>query len=106
FQEMMENLRVTEGQSGQGEGSPGQQAMEGLADTLREQQGLSDQAFRDLQEQFNPGTGTGEGRGGEDQGSEGDLAGRQDALRKKLESQRDALPGSGEAGDAARGALE
>lgn len=106
FQEMMENLRVTEGQSGQGEGSPGQQAMEGLADTLREQQGLSDQAFRDLQEQFNPGTGTGEGQSSEGQGGEGDLAARQDALRKQLERQRDALPGSGEAGDAARGALE
>ncbi|MFD0860057.1 TIGR02302 family protein [Roseovarius aquimarinus] len=66
FQEMMENLRVTEGQPGQGEGSPGQQAMEGLADTLRQQQGLSDQAFRDLQEQFNPGA-----RAGESQGNEG-----------------------------------
>ena len=34
--------------------------MEGLADTLREQQGLSDQAFRDLQEQFNPNAQAGE----------------------------------------------
>ncbi|WP_281968400.1 TIGR02302 family protein [Roseovarius nanhaiticus] len=65
FQEMMENLRVTEGQPGQGEGSPGQQAMEGLADTLREQQGLSDQAFRDLQEQFNPGAQAGQSQGNE-----------------------------------------
>ena len=29
-----------------------EQAMEGLAETLRDQQGLSDEAFRDLQEQF------------------------------------------------------
>ena len=65
FQEMMENLRVTEGQQGQGEGSPGQQAMEGLADTLRQQQGLSDQAFRDLQEQFNPGAQSGQSPGNE-----------------------------------------
>ena len=65
FQEMMENLRVTEGQQGQGEGSPGQQAMEGLAETLRQQQGLSDQAFRDLQEQFNPGAQAGESQGNE-----------------------------------------
>ena len=65
FQEMMENMRVTEGQPGDGEGSPGQQAMEGLADTLREQQGLSDQAFRDLQEQFNPGAQAGESQGNE-----------------------------------------
>ncbi len=57
FQEMMENMRVTQQQQGQGEG---QEAMEGLADTLREQQGLSDQAFRDLQEQFNPNARTGE----------------------------------------------
>ncbi len=55
LQEMMENMRVTEGQPGQGGKSPGQEAMEGLADTLREQQELSDQAFRDLQEQFNQG---------------------------------------------------
>ncbi|WP_146584698.1 TIGR02302 family protein [Puniceibacterium confluentis] len=53
LREMMENMRVTQGQ-GQGQQSPGQQAMEGLAETLREQQGLSDQAFRDLQDQFNP----------------------------------------------------
>ena len=59
LQQLMENMRVTEGQQGQG-GSEGQQAMEGLADTLKEQQGLSDQAFRDLQEQFNPGAGKGE----------------------------------------------
>ncbi len=65
FQQMMENMRVTEGQGQQGQ-SPGQQAMEGLAETLRDQQGLSDQAFRDLQEQFNPGA-----RSGQSQGNEG-----------------------------------
>ena len=62
LQQMMENMRVTQGQQGQGDQSEGQQAMEGLADTLREQQGLSDQAFRDLQEQFNPGAGQGQSR--------------------------------------------
>ncbi|WP_298678810.1 TIGR02302 family protein [uncultured Lentibacter sp.] len=84
FQEMMENMRVTQNQSGQGEG---QQAMEGLAETLREQQGLSDQAFRDLQEQFNPNarageSGENEGRnGGEGRGEqhEGQGEGRADA---------------------------
>lgn len=65
LQEMMENMRVTQGQQGQGGQSPGEQAMEGLAETLREQQGLSDQAFRDLQEQFNPGAQTGENQGNE-----------------------------------------
>lgn len=65
LQEMMENMQVTEGQQGQGQQSPGQQAMEGLAETLREQQGLSDQAFRDLQEQFNPGANQGESQSNE-----------------------------------------
>ena len=64
LQEMLENMRVTqdEGQRGQ---SPGEQAMEGLAETLRDQQGLSDRAFRDLQEQFNPNAQTGENQGNE-----------------------------------------
>lgn len=65
LQEMMENMQVTQGQQGQGGQSAGEQAMEGLADTLREQQGLSDQAFRDLQEQFNPGAQAGESQGNE-----------------------------------------
>ena len=136
LQQMMENMRVTQGQ-GQGGQSEGQQAMEGLAETLRNQQGLSDQAFRDLQEQFNPGANSGEnrnnegrsggqGRGqshegqrgeggsqdgnppeGEPGGGAGSLADRQQALRDELRRQREGLPGAGtEAGDAARDALE
>ncbi|WP_299968239.1 TIGR02302 family protein [uncultured Roseobacter sp.] len=66
LQEMMENMRAAQSQPGQGGQSPGEQAMEGLSETLREQQGLSDQAFRDLQEQFNPGA-----RAGESQENEG-----------------------------------
>ncbi|MEO1474446.1 MAG: DUF4175 family protein, partial [Pseudomonadota bacterium] len=71
LRQMMENMQVTQGQQG-GQQSEGQQAMEGLAETLREQQGLSDEAFRDLQEQFNPNAQQGqsqqnEGRSG-DQG--------------------------------------
>lgn len=68
LQQMMENMRVTQGQ-GQGQQSEGQQAMEGLAETLRDQQGLSDQAFRDLQEQFNPGANS--GRDQQNQGRDG-----------------------------------
>lgn len=64
LQEMLENMQVTQGQGGDGQ-SPGEQAMEGLAETLREQQGLSDQAFRDLQEQFNPNAQAGESQGNE-----------------------------------------
>ncbi|UWQ17882.1 DUF4175 domain-containing protein [Jannaschia sp. M317] len=79
LQEMMENMQVTQGQPGQGgEGQQGegQQAMEDLRDQLREQQGLSDEAFRELQEQFNPNAQAGEsaeneGRnGGQGRGTE------------------------------------
>ncbi len=130
FQQMMENMRVTQGQ-GQGQQSEGQQAMEGLAETLREQQGLSDQAFRDLQEQFNPGAQSGESQGNEgrsgglgrgqshdgqgqgsnqpgdgQQGQQGSLADRQQALRDELRQQEQGLPGGGTPeGDAAREAL-
>ncbi|MEO0923218.1 MAG: DUF4175 family protein, partial [Pseudomonadota bacterium] len=119
-----------------------QQAMEGLAETLREQQGLSDDAFRDLQEQYNPGAqagesqgnrgrsgGQGEGQSHEGQGSgdgqqpgsgEGDqqsaqgqggggdaLSDRQEALRRELQRQREALPNlNGEASEDARRALD
>ena len=65
LQQLMENMRVTEGQPGQNGQNPGEQAMEGLSETLREQQGLSDQAFRDLQEQYNPGSNAGESQGNE-----------------------------------------
>ncbi len=127
LQQMMQNMRVTQGQ-GQGGQSEGQQAMEGLAETLREQQGLSDQAFRDLQEQFNPGAQAGENQGNqgrnggqglgqshEGQGGQGDpsgaeqgsLADRQQALRDELRRQQGNLPGAGTPeGDAARDALD
>ncbi|MEM6482275.1 MAG: TIGR02302 family protein [Pseudomonadota bacterium] len=155
FQEMMENMQVARGQ-GQGQQSPGQEAMEGLAETLRDQQGLSDEAFRDFQEQYNPGAQSGqsqsnqgrdgaqgqgqshqqgpgnpgnnqgtqgggdgrqsaeEGQGGQGQPNgrqPGDLAGsladRQEALRRELQRQQQGLPNlGGEAGDAARDALD
>ncbi|AHC99863.1 TIGR02302 family protein [Leisingera methylohalidivorans] len=151
FQEMMENMRMTRAQQRQGEGSQGREAMEGLGETLREQQGLSDQAFRDLQEQFNPGARSGESQGNEGRdgglgrgqshqggqggdsgqdgqgsdgaesrtpqgsgpdgrtqpGADGSLADRQQALRRQLQRQQEGLPYlDGEAGDAAREALD
>jgi uncharacterized protein (TIGR02302 family) len=125
LQEMLENMQVTQGQ-GQGGQSPGEQAMEGLADTLREQQELSDEAFRDLNEgqqgQRQPGEGEGqegrepgEGQGGDPTGRPGEgtgdladgLAERQQALRDELGRQRRNLPGQGsEAGERAGEALE
>ncbi|MGY6548485.1 MAG: DUF4175 domain-containing protein [Roseinatronobacter sp.] len=47
---LLENLQMAEGQGG--EGFPGDEAMEGLGETLREQQDLSDDTFNDLQDQF------------------------------------------------------
>lgn len=128
LRELMENLQVTQGGQGEGE-TAGDQAMEGLQDTLRDQQGLSDEAFRDLQEQGGPASRAGEssenqgrdggqGRGqahsgeggegaGEDAGGDsGDLAARQRALRDQLDAQRRNLPGAGsEEGQAARESL-
>ena len=134
FQRMMENMQVTQGE-GNGEPSPGEQSMQDLSDTLREQQGLSDQAFRELQEQFNPNTskgqsqgneglsggegkgqahdGTGQGSGEEGQEGQsgetpgqGGLADRQQALRQQLENLRGQVPGQGTPeGDAAAEAL-
>ena len=68
---MMENMQVTQGQGGQP--SPGQKSMQGLADTLQDQQGLSDDAFRNLQQQFNPGQQPGEqlGQNGQGEGRKG-----------------------------------
>ncbi|MEK6215714.1 MAG: DUF4175 domain-containing protein, partial [Boseongicola sp.] len=123
LRQMMENMQIAQGQ--QGQQSPGEQAMEGLADTLRQQQGLSDEAFRDLQEQFNPnaqagqsdenegrsgdqGRGQqhgqeGQGQGGDQSGNDGDPSGggqpgigdRQKALRQELGRQQQNLPGAG-----------
>lgn len=68
---MMENMRLTEGQNGQGQQQgPGDQAMNGLRDTLRGQQGLSDETFRDLQRQF------GNPEGGQQPGGQGQQPGQ------------------------------
>ena len=116
LRQMMENLQVAQGEGG--EGTPGEQALEGLGEALRDQQGLSDDTFRDLQEQFGqqPGEGQeGEGEGQQPgEGADGDgsgsssLADRQQALRDML---RDFdgmdLPGDGtDRGDAMRDSLD
>ncbi len=126
--EMMENLQVAQGQQ------PGQQAMDGLGETLRQQQELSDDTFGELQENFGqqgesgqmPGQPGGEGGNGQfsqGQGQPGngqsgsgpgqgggtspeELAERQWALMRELQRQSDNLPGAGgPEGDAAREAL-
>lgn len=122
--QLMENLKVTQGE---GEGGAGGRAMRELGQTLREQQDLSDDAFRQGRsgssgqpapgdEGAMPGPGDsagaqpGEGEG--EDGAEGpdgpgSLADRQAELRRELERQLRALPDAqGQDAEAARRALE
>ncbi|MCA3442773.1 MAG: TIGR02302 family protein [Rhodobacter sp.] len=115
---LMENMQVTQGEGGQG--GPGQQAMRGLSEMLREQQGLSDESFQQLQDQFNGQPGQdqpGQGRQGQGNrpGTGGDgqlpddrsLAERQQDLRNRLQGLSQGLPGQGsQAGEAGRQHLD
>ena len=107
---LLDNLQVAEGQGG--EGMPGDQAMEGLGETLRDQQNLSDETFNQLQDEFRDGAPrSGEGEDQGDSAGEGDQPGlgeRQRDLAERLrEQQLQPLPGEGTAeGDAALDALE
>jgi uncharacterized protein (TIGR02302 family) len=99
LRQLMENMQVTQGQGGQGQGSPGEQSMRELGDTLRDQQDLSDDAYRDMQK----------GRNGEEPGQDpGELADRQQELRDRLGQLQDGqLPGDGtEKGESGRDALD
>lgn len=109
LRQMMENMQVVQGQGqGQGQGGPGQQAMRDLQDTLRGQQGLSDDAFRDLQDGQEGQEGQeGEGEGQQGEGGKG-LAERQQELRDRLGQLQDGqLPGDGtEQGEEGRRQLD
>ncbi|SMY06806.1 TIGR02302 family protein [Flavimaricola marinus] len=81
--QLMENLQVTQGEGGEGgPQTPGQQSMQDMAEALRDQQQLSDEAFRELQEQFN-GQQPGQQQGqqgqepGQQQGQQGQQPGQQ-----------------------------
>lgn len=84
LQELLNNMKVQQG-DGQGQGQgPAGRAMKDLGNTLRDQQGLSDDSFRDLQdgqENTQPG--------------EKSLAERQQELRKRLDGMKNGadLPG-------------
>jgi uncharacterized protein (TIGR02302 family) len=104
LRQFMENMQVVQGDgTGTGQGSPGQQAMRDLGQTLRGQQGLSDDAFRDLQDgqegndpqQGQPRPGQQDQPPGSDPGRS--LAERQGDLRREIERlQREGrLPGAG-----------
>lgn len=105
---MMENLQVTEGQGGQqGQQGPGEQAMNGLRDTLRQQQGLSDETFRGLQEQFGspqrggqPGQQQQPGQGGDQfgQNQQQGQGGQPGQPGQRQPGQQDGQPRPGENG--------
>lgn len=92
FNQMMQNMRVTQGQGGEGRGTS--RPMNRLADTLRDQQELSDDAFREMQRQFGTPPGAGEDGGAGAQDGQA-LADRQRALREELGRQRGLMPGDG-----------
>ncbi len=106
---LLENLEFVEGD---GQGGEGNEMMEGLGDTLREQQDLADDTFREFQDQFNRGPpgaqGEDEGEGAGAAPGADDLAERQRALRDMLRDQQlQPMPGEGTAeGEAALEALE
>lgn len=102
---MMENLKVTQGQ---GEGDrQGSQTMRDLQQTLRDQQELSDEAFRDLQNGANGAQPQGEGQQPNGEGEGQSLADRQQDLRQGLGRQQGLMPRlGGEAGDEARNQLD
>ena len=82
---MMENMRVTQGAGGSQ--TQGRQSLRDLSQTLRDQQGLADDAFRSLQDQpAQPG----------ENGPPNleDLGNRQGALRQQLGQQSRELPGA------------
>lgn len=120
--QLMENLKVTQNGSGDQDGGPGGKAMRGLRDTLKGQQDLSDDAFRQQQQQYGQGNslsdpgadgkpqsgqagqqgaegqgksgggGTGQTGTGESGTSPKELAQRQQALRQALKGAQDDLP--------------
>ncbi len=127
FNRMMENLQVTESQDPNGAGR--RRPLNRLAETLRDQQKLSDEIMRDLQDQFmqdpfgqqdqqgeqgeegeqgqqgQPGAQGQPGENGQQGG--GSFADRQRALREALGRQRGLLPGQGsETGDQAARQLD
>ena len=99
LRQFMENMRVTEGGKGNGQGSPNQQAMKNLGQTLRDQQDLSDDSFRDMQKGQQGEGGQTEPKPGENgQGQNGqNLADRQKDLSDQLGgiNREGRLPGAG-----------
>ena len=129
--QLMQNLKVTEGQGGdKSQQGKGGKSMKDLRQTLRDQQDLSDDAFRQQQgdsrgqssnprdhrpgqDRASPGQGEPQDQQGDGEGSGAfpkpgmGLAERQKALRDELRRQQGALPDAqGQDADAARRSLE
>jgi len=92
--QLLDNIQMQRGEGG--EPMPGSEAMEGLGDTLSEQQGLADETFQQLQDQFGA-EGDAEGEAGKDDAAAmEELARRQEALREQLRQQQlGEVPGDG-----------
>lgn len=113
--QLMENLRMTQGEGGEsGPRTPGEQSMEDLAETLRDQQDLTDEAFRDLQDQFNegqnqPGQQQGDQQGqqpGQQPGQQGQQQGEQGQDGQGQSGQQGQQQGQGQGqGDNTQGGL-
>ncbi|MFH5772657.1 DUF4175 domain-containing protein [Paracoccus sp. NGMCC 1.201697] len=116
FNRMMQNMQVTQAP---GQGGGRQRPMDRLAQTLRDQQDLADEAMRDMQDQYGQWQQDSQQQGGQQQegqqqdgqGQDGQgqqsLAERQRALREELGRQRGLLPGRGTPqGEQARRSLD
>lgn len=110
--DLLRNLQMEQGEGGEGgRQQPGRKQMQEMQDTLRDQQDLSDDAFRELQDRFNDRASQSGDEGADEDGGRGhdaeSLAERQDALRSELERQQGELPGlTGEAAERAGDALD
>ncbi len=107
LRQLMQNMQVVQGQQGQGQGQPGQKGMQGLGETLRDQQDLSDDAFRDLQGVPRPGEQPGDGQEqGQTQG-QGDQPGDQQGQGQQGEQlgQNDQGSGQGDGQSENQGSL-
>jgi uncharacterized protein (TIGR02302 family) len=112
--QMMENMRVTQGEGGDGPQTPGEQSMQDLAETLRDQQQLNDDSFRELQERFNQGQPGQQGQqgqqpegqqqgqqpGGEDQPGQGQQGQQGQGLGQGDNSQQGMTGEGGQGGEA------
>nr|WP_199260213.1 DUF4175 family protein [Paracoccus binzhouensis] len=89
FNRMMQNLQVTQSEGGEG---GRQRPSDRLAETLRDQQKLADEAMRQMQDQYGQWQQGEQGQGSQDNRQ---LADRQRELREDLGRQRGLLPGRG-----------